>query len=310
MAEAGAVVKQDDPMRVWLTRLSLGAGVAFTATAEYQLARALGANTVIAAMLPVAIDAYVIAALRWFRAFDILLSLSLMGAAQISAHLLDAHVMRVNIPMVVVVSLLVPAAIWRTHALARRTDTPVPAVPEAAKVGEFHPPAEVSNFVDNIHEVPADPEPVPVPEVRSDTAYPELPAVPETPEDDYGRSAIVKVDAELPTATQSSATPADLRESASVLVADQQRVTRLVHAEYVPVARGLRIGPDGPEPDEPEDGDDSPPPPALDRLTPRARADFADDLNAGRTPPIRALRDTYSIGQVRAQRIQKELGTP
>ncbi|MFE0383922.1 hypothetical protein ACFW1F_07530 [Streptomyces bungoensis] len=104
-----------DATRVWLQRGSLAAGIAFTATAEYDLARSLGAHLVIAAMLPLAIDAYVVAALRWFRAFDITLSLTLMGAAQVAAHLLDAHVMKVNIPMVVVVSLLVPVALWRTH---------------------------------------------------------------------------------------------------------------------------------------------------------------------------------------------------
>ncbi|WP_445279642.1 hypothetical protein [Streptomyces sp. DSM 118148] len=117
-----------DSTRVWLQRLSLGAGIAFTATAEYDLARSLGAHPGIAVMLPLAIDAYVIAALRWFRAFDITLSLTLMGAAQVAAHLLDASVMKVNIPMVVVVSLLVPVALWRTHALARsETEVTTPA---------------------------------------------------------------------------------------------------------------------------------------------------------------------------------------
>jgi hypothetical protein len=91
-----------DATRVWLRRLSLAAGIAFTATAEYDLACSLGAHPAIAVMLPLAIDAYVIAALRWFRAFDITLSLALMGAAQVAAHLLDAHVMKVNIPMVVI----------------------------------------------------------------------------------------------------------------------------------------------------------------------------------------------------------------
>lgn len=109
----------NDPMRTWLTRLSLAAGVAFTASAEYQLAITLGAGPVVAAMLPIAIDAYVIAALRWFRHFDIALSLSLMGAAQVAAHLLDTGVVQVDIVLVTVVSLLVPISIWRTHALAR-----------------------------------------------------------------------------------------------------------------------------------------------------------------------------------------------
>ncbi|KIF69265.1 hypothetical protein HY68_12775 [Streptomyces sp. AcH 505] len=120
-------------VRVWLRRVSLAAGIAFTATAEYDLARQLGANGIIAAMLPVALDAYAMAALRWFRAFDVALSLALMGAAQVAAHLLDANVMTVNIPMVVVVSLLVPVAIWRTHALAR-TEHAEPAAPESVAV--------------------------------------------------------------------------------------------------------------------------------------------------------------------------------
>lgn len=116
----------NDPMRTWLTRASIAAGVIFTATAEYRLAHELGASMLVAAMLPLAIDAYVVAALRWYKAFDIALSLSLMGAAQVAAHLLDAKVMAVNIPMVVVVSLLVPVSIWRTHALARHQLTDLP----------------------------------------------------------------------------------------------------------------------------------------------------------------------------------------
>ncbi|MFF1687196.1 hypothetical protein [Streptomyces sp. NPDC058254] len=44
-----------------------------------------------------------------------------------------------------------------------------------------------------------------------------------------------------------------------------------------------------------------------DELTATARDDFAELLDGGRPPSIRALRDTYSIGQPRAQRIQAEL---
>lgn len=44
-----------------------------------------------------------------------------------------------------------------------------------------------------------------------------------------------------------------------------------------------------------------------DDLTERARADFEQLLTDGRAPSIRSLRDTYSIGQPRAQRIQAEL---
>lgn len=143
-------MNRPDSARAWLTRVSLAAGVVFTATAEYDLARQLGANQVVAAMLPVAVDAYVIAALRWFRALDIALSLALMGAAQVAAHLIDAKVMTMNGWLVVVVSLLVPVAIWRTHALARNADKPAEAVPETA-------PAPTIERTDEGH-VPAVPE--------------------------------------------------------------------------------------------------------------------------------------------------------
>ncbi|WP_406128318.1 hypothetical protein OHQ89_42695 [Streptomyces canus] len=138
----------------WLAHVSLAAGVVFTATAEYSLARRLGAQEPVAVMLPVAIDAYAIAALKRFRAFDIALSLLLMCAAQVSAHLLDSHVMPVNGWLVVVVSLLVPAAIWRTHALAR-DEQPTPAETEGPDVIQPLPVATVERVPEAPRELPA-----------------------------------------------------------------------------------------------------------------------------------------------------------
>ncbi|MEV6174897.1 helix-turn-helix domain-containing protein [Streptomyces sp. NPDC051954] len=106
---------------MWIRRASTAAGLAYTAIAEYELARRLGAEAPIAVMLPISIDCYVIAALKWFRALDVFLSLTLMGAAQVCAHALDAGVVKVSLDLVAVVSLLVPIALWRTHALARQT---------------------------------------------------------------------------------------------------------------------------------------------------------------------------------------------
>lgn len=125
-----------------LAHTSLAAGVVFTATAEYSLARKMGAMEAVAVMLPVAIDAYAVAALKRFRSFDITLSLLLMGAAQVSAHLLDSHVMKVNGWLVVIVSLLVPVAIWRTHALARDDDQ-APEKPTSLDVIQTDPVVEV-----------------------------------------------------------------------------------------------------------------------------------------------------------------------
>lgn len=132
----------------WVRRGSLAAGIAFTATAEYELARRLGAKPPIAVMLPLALDCYVIAALRWFRAFDIALSLALMGAAQVAAHALEAGVIKVTLSLVTVVSLLVPISLWRTHALARQTPrdatqpATLPPVPEQTPT--VQPTAEVT----------------------------------------------------------------------------------------------------------------------------------------------------------------------
>ncbi|MFH8369175.1 hypothetical protein [Streptomyces sp. NPDC018031] len=153
---------EPDATREWLTRISLAAGIAFTATAEYELARTLGAEKPIAVMLPLAIDAYVVAALRWFRPLDIALSLTLMGAAQVAAHLLDAEVVQVDIPMVVVVSLLVPVAIWRTHALARDATHPARPGPDPAPAAE---PAQ------HAPQAPVIMVPLPVPHTRGEPSW-------------------------------------------------------------------------------------------------------------------------------------------
>lgn len=117
-----------DNTRVWIRRASTAAGLAYTAIAEYELARRLGARAPIAVMLPMSIDCYVIAALKWFKALDVFLSLVLMCAAQVAAHALEAGVVKVSLNLVVVVSVLVPVALWRTHALARG-EHEVPAEP-------------------------------------------------------------------------------------------------------------------------------------------------------------------------------------
>lgn len=117
-----------DPL-VWL---SLAAGVGFTATAEYELARTIGAEPPVAVLLPLALDVYVIAAIRRSRGRDIALSLVLMGTAQVAAHLLVADVVGVSVPLVAAVSLLVPLSIWRVHALAILPTTPEPVPADSA----------------------------------------------------------------------------------------------------------------------------------------------------------------------------------
>lgn len=128
-----------DPSRVWIRRASTAAGLCYTAIAEYELARRLGARAPIAVMLPISIDCYVIAALKWFRPLDVFLSLALMGAAQVAAHALEAGVVEVDLRLVTVVSLLVPIALWRTHALARQTPRDADVSPAVATVSDETP---------------------------------------------------------------------------------------------------------------------------------------------------------------------------
>jgi hypothetical protein len=163
------------PGRDPLVAISLFAGVGFTAIAEYQLARTIGAPVPVAILLPVALDVYVVAAIRRSRGRDIALALVLMGVAQVSAHMLEAGVVEISVPLVAAVSVLVPLVIWRVHALAvlpatkppRGTGTDVASEPgtDTATVERVPPPQAPA--------VPAS-EAVPVPAA----SRPELEAVP------------------------------------------------------------------------------------------------------------------------------------
>ncbi|MDX3747474.1 hypothetical protein [Streptomyces sp. AK08-02] len=266
-----------DSTRTWIRRTSTAAGLAYTAIAEYELARRLGAQQPIAVMLPLALDCYVIAALKWFRAFDVALSLILMCAAQIAAHALEAGVVRVSLELVTVVSVLVPVALWRTHALARdEHDAPAEPVAEYAAavervpVPEQAPPAPEAYPAIEVR-VPAVPEPVP-PGVRLLPIVARPEAAPVVPE------PVIEVPVPEPVPTHEYPVP------------DAQ-----VHLDWqVP---GDYADADG-NPTEPAD-EDAPYP---DPLIPQVRTDFP-----GEVPGVRRLKETYSIGQGRAQRIRDEL---
>ncbi|MFD9442676.1 hypothetical protein ACFWBR_35115 [Streptomyces sp. NPDC060006] len=258
-----------DSTRTWIRRTSTAAGLAYTAIAEYELARRLGAQQPIAVMLPVALDCYVIAALKWFRALDVALSLILMCAAQVAAHALDAGVVKVSLELVTVVSVLVPVALWRTHALARDEETtPAPAVEEETLLERV-------------------PVPAAVPE-----GYPTLPeAVPAPP------AAVPAGVRLLPLATSCGLPPRAPEPVREVPVPEPAPD----HGYPVPEEPEARAWTALPEPDEElEEPDDDPGYP--DPLTAQVRADFPQEV-----PGVRRLRETYRIGQPRAQRIRDEL---
>jgi hypothetical protein len=260
-----------DPSRTWIRRVSTAAGLAYTAIAEYELARRLGARPPIAVMLPLSLDCYVIAALKWFKAFDVALSLILMCAAQIAAHALEAGVVKVSLNLVTVVSVLVPVALWRTHALARSE-------------GDDHHAAPESQYEAAVERVPVPAAAPPVPEV-----YPAIevrvPAVPDAVPPGVRLLPLV-------------ARPDHVRPAAEKVPGPAPEYTPPPDEVPVPAPQVPHEEPD-PEPvdEEPEDEALYP-----DPLIPQVRADFPSE-----TPGVRRLKETYGIGQPRAQRIRDEL---
>lgn len=86
-----------------------------TATAEYELARAIGMNQWVAAAVPGALDAYVVRALRAHR--EVLTAVLAMVAVNAASHLVSAGVLKVEWPLITAVSAIAPLVLWRVHAL-------------------------------------------------------------------------------------------------------------------------------------------------------------------------------------------------
>lgn len=239
-----------------------------TASAEYELARAVGFNQWVAAAVPGALDIYTVRALRAGR--DVLAAVGAMIGVNAASHLVTAGLLPVNVPLVVAVSAIAPLVLWRVHRL---TDEHAEQV-EAIKDNNVHldPAASVER----------------VPEV-----YPALgvrvPAVPEAvPAGVRLLPIVARQTAAVTTAPQGEGLP----EPVAVLAAEQPRTRAEVRAEYVP---------------DPVPEDDDEPVLTPDPLTPRARARYAHVLAANDVPGVRTLRTEYGIGQARAQRIRDEL---
>ncbi|MGW6743762.1 DUF2637 domain-containing protein [Streptomyces sp. NPDC055025] len=135
---------------------SLAAVLIVLASAEYQLARACGFGEYVAAAVPVALDLYVVKALRVKR--DVTAAVLALVAVNAASHLVTAGVLPVGWPLIVAVSSIAPLVLWRIHRLGEEpTDLPEEGLSEPA---------------DHFREAP---EVIPVPEVTATPA----PAVPE-----------------------------------------------------------------------------------------------------------------------------------
>lgn len=117
-----------------LGALALLAALVATASAEYELARAVGYGQWVAGCIPGALDVYAL------RAFSVKRDVTAVVAALIlsnaSAHLVSSGLLPVGIPLVVAVSAIAPLVLWRVKALSAPLSAPepapVPAEPECA----------------------------------------------------------------------------------------------------------------------------------------------------------------------------------
>ena len=91
-----------------------------TASAEYELARAVGFNEWVAAAVPGALDIYTVRALRAQR--DVLAAVAAMIGVNAASHLVTAGLLPVNVPLVVAVSAIAPLVLWRVHRLTDEAD--------------------------------------------------------------------------------------------------------------------------------------------------------------------------------------------
>jgi hypothetical protein len=94
---------------------ALAAALVATASAEYELARAVGFNQWVAAAVPAALDLYTVRALRSGR--EVLAAVAAMIGVNAASHLVTAGLVVVNVPLVVAVSAIAPLVLWRVHSL-------------------------------------------------------------------------------------------------------------------------------------------------------------------------------------------------
>lgn len=96
--------------------VAAGFALAATASAEYDLARAIGMNEWIAVAVPGALDAYVVRALRAHR--EVLTAVLAMVGVNAASHLVTAGILAVDWRLITAVSAIAPLVLWRVHALS------------------------------------------------------------------------------------------------------------------------------------------------------------------------------------------------
>lgn len=99
----------------WLKWVAACFALVATASAEYELARAIGMDQWVAVAVPGALDAYVLRALRAHR--EVLTAVLAMVGVNAASHLLTAGHLYLDWPLITAVSAIAPLVLWRVHAL-------------------------------------------------------------------------------------------------------------------------------------------------------------------------------------------------
>ncbi|MFA3877557.1 hypothetical protein ABS735_28425 [Streptomyces sp. MMCC 100] len=133
---------------------ALAAALVATASAEYDLARAVGFNQWVAAAVPGALDIYTVRALHAHR--DVFAAVAALIAVNAASHLVTTGLLPVDVWLVVAVAAIAPLVLWRVHRLA---DTPEPEAAEVRDEYALEPEAEPVPAVP----APARPAPAAVP---------------------------------------------------------------------------------------------------------------------------------------------------
>lgn len=260
---------------------ALAAALVGTASAEYALARAAGFGEWTAACVPAALDLYAVRAMRAGR--DVWAAVAAMVVTNALSHLVSARLITVEPWLVVAVSAIAPLVLWRVHRLAEH----VPAPSETAVPAPAAVPDRPAVAVERVR-------PRPVPDVVPDGAR-MLPIV--------ARPGTPPAEAEAVAAPVQLTTDGGAVEYAAVpdpIAGERRTRTRTRTAAAEGRTRTRRVS-------APVDRAEGVPAPTDAELVESARTEYADDLAAGRTPSVRALRTRYRIGQDRAQRVRAAL---
>lgn len=106
--------------RLWVPRalsaLALIAALIGTASAEYSLASAVGFSAALAWCIPASLDVYSLAAFSLRR--DVPGAVGALVVTNALAHLVTSRHLAASVPLVIAVSAIPPAVLWRTHVLS------------------------------------------------------------------------------------------------------------------------------------------------------------------------------------------------